>query len=46
VAASDGRRVLAQTLGGLMARGELDFSEAGAAGGDVLRRNATRLYRL
>ena len=46
MAASDGRRVFAQTLGGLMAHGEMDFSEAGAAGEDVLRRNALHLYRL
>ena len=41
-----GRRVLGQALRELVANGELDVSEAEAAGEDVLRGNATRLYRL
>jgi uncharacterized protein len=41
-----GRRVLGQALGELVAYGELDVSGAEAAGEDVLRANATRLYRL
>jgi predicted TIM-barrel fold metal-dependent hydrolase len=44
--ATDGRRVLGQALGELVARRELDLSEAEAAGEDVLRGNAQRLYRL
>ena len=41
-----GRRVLRQALGELVAYGELDISGAEATGEDVLRGNATRLYRL
>jgi hypothetical protein len=41
-----GRRVLGEALGDLVAHGELGFSEAEAAGEDVLRGNAMRLYRL
>ena len=44
--ATYGRRVLGQALGELVAYGELDVSEAEAAGEDVLRGNAMRLYRL
>ncbi len=44
--ATDGRRVLVQALGELVAHGELSVSEAEAAGEGVLRGNATRLYRL
>jgi predicted TIM-barrel fold metal-dependent hydrolase len=44
--ATDGRRVLGQALGELVAYGELSISEAEAAGEDVLRGNAKRLYRL
>lgn len=44
--ALDGRRVLGQALGELVAYGELNLSEAEAAGEDVLRGNATRLYAL
>jgi predicted TIM-barrel fold metal-dependent hydrolase len=43
--ATVGRRVLGQTLGELVAHGELGVSEAEAAGEDVLRGNAIRLYR-
>ena len=46
MAASDGRRVLGQTLGELVLHGEVDVSGAGTAGEDVLRGNAIRLYRL
>ena len=46
MAATDGRYVLGQTLGELVAHGELDFSGAGAAGEDMLRGNAIRPYRL
>jgi predicted TIM-barrel fold metal-dependent hydrolase len=42
----DGRRVLGEALGEMVAHGELDFPEAEAAGESVLRGNATRLYRL
>lgn len=41
-----GRRVLGQALGELVAYGELNLSEAETAGEDVLRRNASCLYRL
>ena len=41
-----GRRVLGQALGDLVEYGELDVSGAEAAGEDVLRGNATRLYQL
>ncbi len=44
--AIDGRRVLSQALEELVAHGELSISEAEAAGEEVLRRNAIRLYRL
>jgi len=44
--ATDGRRALGQTLGELVAHGELRLFEAEAAGEDVLRGNALRLYRL
>jgi predicted TIM-barrel fold metal-dependent hydrolase len=44
--ATDGRRVLSQALEELVAHGELSISQAEAAGEEVLRRNAIRLYRL
>jgi predicted TIM-barrel fold metal-dependent hydrolase len=44
--ATYGRRVLGQALGELVAHGELGVSEAEAAGEDVLRGNAMRLYQL
>ena len=44
--ATDGRRVLSQALEELVAHGELSISEAEAAGEEVLRSNAIRLYRL
>jgi predicted TIM-barrel fold metal-dependent hydrolase len=46
MSALDGRRMLGQALGELVAFGELGLSEAESAGEDVLRGNATRLYRL
>ena len=46
MSAIDGRRVLGETLGELVAHGELSIPEAEAAGESVLRGNATRLYRL
>ncbi|MDP8944478.1 MAG: amidohydrolase family protein [Actinomycetota bacterium] len=46
MSAIDGRRVLGEALGEMVAHGELDFPEAKAAGESVLRGNATRLYRL
>ncbi len=42
--ALDGRRVLGQVLGELVACGEMDNAEAAGVG--VLRENAVRLYRL
>ncbi len=44
--ALDGRRALGRVLGEMVAHGELTASEAEATGEDVLRGNATRLYRL
>jgi len=41
-----GRRVLGWALGELVAHGELNLSEAETAGEDVLRGNASCLYRL
>jgi predicted TIM-barrel fold metal-dependent hydrolase len=41
-----GRRVLGRALGELVAHGELNLSEAETAGEDVLRGNASCLYRL
>jgi uncharacterized protein len=46
MSATDGRRALGQTLGELVAHGELRVFGAEAAGEDVLRGNALRLYRL
>jgi predicted TIM-barrel fold metal-dependent hydrolase len=44
--AIDGRHVLGQALEDLVAHSELSIPEAEAAGEDVLRGNAIRLYRL
>jgi uncharacterized protein len=46
MSAIDGRHVLGQALEELVAHGELSISEAEAAGEDVLRNNAVRLYQL
>jgi uncharacterized protein len=46
ISAIDGRRVIGEALGELVSRGELDLAAAEDAGEDVLRANATRLYRL
>jgi predicted TIM-barrel fold metal-dependent hydrolase len=46
ISAIDGRHVLGQALEEPVAHGELSISEAEAAGEDVLRGNAVRLYRL
>ena len=46
ISAIDGRRVIGEALGELVSRRELDFAAAEATGEDVLRANATRLYRL
>jgi uncharacterized protein len=46
MSAIDGRHVLGQALEELVAHGELSISEAEAAGEEVLRNNAVRLYRL
>ena len=46
IGATDGRRVLGQVLGELVAHGELDVSEAENAAEGVLRGNAIRLYQL
>src|ERR687892_1377981 len=46
ISAMDGRRVIGEVLGELVARGELDLAAAEAAGESILHDNATRLYRL
>ena len=46
ISALDGRRAIGQALGEMVSHGELHLSDAEAAGEDVLRANATRLYRL
>jgi uncharacterized protein len=46
MSAIDGRHVLGQALEELVAHGELSISEAEAAGEEVLRGNAMRLYQL
>jgi len=46
MSALDGRRVIGRSLGELVGTGELGLSEARAAGEDVLRGNAVRLYGL
>ncbi len=46
ISAIDGRRVLGEALGELVAYGELDLLEAEAVGEGMLRGNAIRLYRL
>ncbi len=44
--ATDGRRVIGEALGELVAHGELDLAEAEATGEAMLRGNAARLYGL
>jgi hypothetical protein len=46
ISAIDGRHAISEALGELVSRGELDLSDAEAAGESILRANATRLYRL
>jgi uncharacterized protein len=46
ISAMDGRRVLGEALGELVALDELSLPEAEAVGEGVLRENATRLYGL
>jgi uncharacterized protein len=46
MSAIDGRRVIGEALGELVAHGELNLPEAEATGESVLRGNAIRLYRL
>src|SRR5215213_4946463 len=46
ISAIDGRRAIGEALGELVSRRELDLAAAEATGEDVLRVNATRLYRL
>jgi hypothetical protein len=46
LSALDGRRILGETLGELVAQGDLAAAEAEAVGAAVLRDNAARLYRL
>src|SRR5215216_7725605 len=46
ISAIDGRRAIGEALGELVSQGELDLSDAEAAGESILRGNASRLYRL
>src|ERR687890_552536 len=46
MSAIDGRRVIGEVLGELVAYGETSLTEAEAAGESILRGNASRLYRL
>jgi len=46
ISALDGRRILGEALGEIVAQGDLTAAEAEAAGAAVLRGNAARLYRL
>jgi predicted TIM-barrel fold metal-dependent hydrolase len=46
MSATDGRRVIGEALGEMVAQGELDLEEAEAVGEGLLRGNATRLYGL
>ena len=46
MSAVDGRRVIGEALGEMVAYGELGLTEAEDTGEGVLRRNATRLYGL
>ena len=46
MSAIDGRRVIGEVLGELVAYGETSLTEAEAAGESMLRGNAIRLYRL
>jgi uncharacterized protein len=46
ISAIDGRRAIGEALGELVSQGELDLSDAEAAGESILRANATGLYRL
>jgi uncharacterized protein len=46
ISAIGGRRAIGEALGELVSQGELDVSDAEAAGESILRANATRLYRL
>jgi hypothetical protein len=46
MSALDGRRILGHVLGERVANGELNTTEAEAAGVTVLRDNAMRLYRV
>jgi predicted TIM-barrel fold metal-dependent hydrolase len=46
LSARQGRRIVGEVLGEIVAQGDLSLREAEAAGEDVLRRNALRLYRI
>ena len=46
ISATDGRRVLGQALGEMVSYGELTLPEAETVGENVLRGNATHLYKL
>lgn len=46
ISAIDGRRIIGEALGELVAQGEASFSEAESTGEAILRNNAKRLYNL
>jgi hypothetical protein len=46
MSAIDGRRVIGEVLGELVAYGETSLTQAETAGESMLRENAIRLYRL
>ena len=46
ISAADGRRVIGEALGELVARGDASLPEAEAVGEGMLRKNAARLYGL
>ena len=46
ISAIDGRRAIGQALGEMVSRKELTLPQAEAAGENILRDNATRLYKL
>jgi hypothetical protein len=46
ISAIDGRRAIGEALGEFVSQRELELPDAEAAGEDVLRANAIRLYRL
>ena len=46
LSARQGRRIVGEVLGEIVAQGDLPLREAEAAGPELLRRNALRRYRI